>query len=188
KAEELALEIEDFAGETLQHGRERLFIELGFLIRIDPEIAGFDRRDAAADAELEASPAHLIEHANLFDQVERMMDGQGVDKRAEAQLPSALRERRHEDARRRGDAQRRAVVLGHVVAVIPAAIIGLGEGEALLVKCLERQRTAIEMIEDSKFHGLTPEAQARRPIAILARSGGGRNRGRAPIRRAAAPP
>ncbi len=43
------------------------------------------RRRAAAEADLQPPAAQLIDHADLFDQAQRMVQGQGINHRAEAQ-------------------------------------------------------------------------------------------------------
>jgi len=43
---------------------------------IDPEEADLDGRNAATYAELETAAAHLVQHADLFDQPDRMIQGQ----------------------------------------------------------------------------------------------------------------
>ena len=47
--------------------------------------------------ELEASAAQLVEHADLLDQPQRMVQRQRVDQRAEAQVPRALGHRGEEN-------------------------------------------------------------------------------------------
>jgi hypothetical protein len=122
------------------------------VIGVDPIIGGLDRRDAAADAEVEASAAHLIEHADFLDHPQRMMQRQRVDERAEAKVLGALRHRGQEDAGRGGKAERRRVVLGGVIRVETAPIIGLDDLEPLLVEIVQSEIVAIEVVENSEFH------------------------------------
>src|SRR5262245_57462492 len=51
---------------------------------------------AAAHADLQPAVAQVVEHADLFDQAERMVERQHVDARAEAQAPRALGHRTQE--------------------------------------------------------------------------------------------
>src|SRR5262252_1459686 len=44
--------------------------------RIDAEEADFERRNAAAHPQLEPSTAQLVEHADLFDEPDRMIERQ----------------------------------------------------------------------------------------------------------------
>ena len=59
----------------------------------------FHGRTAASDTELEAAVAQLIEHADLFDQTQRMIERQQIDERTETQPRGAARNRRKKDAR-----------------------------------------------------------------------------------------
>jgi hypothetical protein len=81
-----------------------------------------------------------------------MMEWQGIDKRPEPQVPRALRNAGEEDAGRRRHAKRREMMLGNVIAMEPASIIGFRELEALLMKIREWQFVAVKMIEDAKIH------------------------------------
>ena len=64
---ELAVKRERALGERLAQDLQRFEVHFLSVIGIDPVIGGFDRRDAAADAQLEAAPAELVEHADLLD-------------------------------------------------------------------------------------------------------------------------
>ncbi len=77
---------------------ERLAELCGPLGEVDAVEPDFDRRDAAPDPVQKTAAAHLVEHADLVDQPQRMVERQQVDHRAEAQLPGALRQRRQKDA------------------------------------------------------------------------------------------
>src|SRR5215475_12755312 len=66
-------------GQRLAQDLQCLEIHLLSVVRVDPVIGGFDRRDAAADAELEAPPAELVEHADLLHHPQRMMEWKGID-------------------------------------------------------------------------------------------------------------
>jgi hypothetical protein len=79
--------------------------------------AEFDRRDAAPDSELEAAARERVEHRHFLDQSQRVVDRQQVDQRPESQPRGPLAQRGEQDSGRRREAERRAVVLGDVVAV-----------------------------------------------------------------------
>ena len=111
-------------------------------------------RDAAADPELEAAAAQLIDHANLFDQAERVVKRQQIDQRAETQFRRALRQRREDQRGGGGGAEWRRVVLGDVIAVEAGAIVGLGDGQPLGVKLAKRHARVVDMVEDAEFHAL----------------------------------
>jgi hypothetical protein len=80
------------AGHCLTQDLQRLEIDFLPLRGIDPVIRGLDRRDAAPDAELEAPSAELVEHADLLDQAQRVVERKHIDQRAEAQFLCALRD------------------------------------------------------------------------------------------------
>jgi hypothetical protein len=122
------------------------------MVGIDPVIGRLDWRDAVADPEIEAPVAHLIEHADLLDHPQRMMQRQRIDQRAEAKVLRALGDRGEEDAGRGGKTERRRVMLGRVVRIEAAAIIGLDQLEPLLVEIVQGKVVAIEVVENSKFH------------------------------------
>src|SRR5205085_9458611 len=93
EAVELAVKVERAALQAAHDHLERFGEHSWRLIRIDAVVARLDRRDAAADAELEAPAAHLVEHADFLDQAERMIERQRVDYRPEAEPPPAQRDR-----------------------------------------------------------------------------------------------
>src|ERR1700674_4507069 len=95
--------------------------------RINAVEADLDRRHSSTDTELEATMAHLIKHANFFNQPDRMIEGQRINQRAESKTLCPLRTRRQEQARRRSQAKGRAVVLRKMICVETVAIICLDE-------------------------------------------------------------
>jgi hypothetical protein len=149
---ELAVKRERAAGQRLAHDLQRFEIHLLPMVGIDPEISGLDRRDAAADAELEAPPAQRVEHADLLDQAQRVMERKRVDQRTEAQALRALGDRGEENAGRGGKAERRRVMLGGMIGVEAAAIVGLDDLQPLLIEHVERKVVAVEVVEDAEFH------------------------------------
>ena len=122
------------------------------MIRVDAVIGGLDRRDAAPDAEIEASAAELVEHADFLDDPQRMMERKRVDQRAEAQRLRALGDRGQEYAGRGGEPERRRVVLGGVIRVEAAAIVGLDQLQALLIEIRQWNLAAIQVVENTEFH------------------------------------
>ena len=140
------MEIERAALQASHHDLERLGEHFWRLIRVDAVVARLDRRDAAPDAELETPAAHLVEHADFLDQAQRMIERQRVDQRP-AEPPRTLRDCGEENAGRGCHAERRRVVLGHVIGVKAKAVIGFGELQAILIEFGERQPGAVEMIE-----------------------------------------
>jgi hypothetical protein len=122
----------------------------------DAIISDFVGRDAAADAELEPAAAELVEHADLFEEAQRVMQRQRVDQRPEAQAPRALRHCGEKDAGSRRHAERRRMMLGQVIAADAEPVIGLDQRQPVLVKLAERLGPAVEMVEDADLHHAVP--------------------------------
>src|SRR5215813_32106 len=112
---ELAVKRERPPGQRLAQDLQRFEIHLLSVVGLDPVIGGLDRRDAAADAELEASPAELVEHADLLHHPQRMVELKRIDQWTEAQTLRALSHRGEENAGRGGEAERRRVMLGGMI-------------------------------------------------------------------------
>jgi hypothetical protein len=100
--------------------------------RIDAVVADLVGRDAAADAELQPAAAHLIEHADLVDQPQRVVKVDRVDQRPEAQRLGALSHGGEEYAGRRRHAERRRMVLGDVIGVEACALVELDQPQAVV--------------------------------------------------------
>ena len=93
---------------------------------------------AAAHADLQPPVAQVVEHADLFDQPQRVVQRQHVDARAEAQAPRALGHAAQEHVLRRGQAvDRRRVVLGQVIGVEAGRVEALDLHQALAVDLVE---------------------------------------------------
>jgi hypothetical protein len=148
----LAFEGELVRGEALEDELEGLVIDVAGGCKIEAVGAGLERRHAAPDPELEAPAAHLIEHADFLDQAQRMVERQQIDQGPETQRACALRHRREEQAGRGGTAERRRMVLGYVIAVDTAAIIGFDELKPIGIKLPERHAGVVHMVEHTEFH------------------------------------
>src|SRR5215813_11171298 len=157
----LALEGQFVAGKALEDEFEGLVIDFAGLREIEAVSASLERRHAASDPELEPPAAHLIEHADFLDQAQRMIERQEIDERAEAQRLGALRYGREKQPGRGGAAKRRRVVLGDVVAIDAAAVIGFDQLEPIGVECAERAAPVVHVIEYAEFHA----APRRRTMA-----------------------
>src|SRR5207244_2634906 len=81
EGESLAVEIEHLVAQALQYELDRLGIDLLRLFGFDAVIFKLDRDRAAAEAQLETPAAELIEHANLFEQPQRMVQRHRPDQR-----------------------------------------------------------------------------------------------------------
>ena len=117
---------------------------------------GLQRRHAAADAELEPPAAHLIEHADLLDQADRMVVGQEVDQRAEAQTRGALRDRGQEQSR----ARRRSRAASHGARPRDSrrSLRGRRPPRAAPIGVVLRERHArvVHVVEDAELHARLP--------------------------------
>src|SRR6516225_2099582 len=156
----LALERQLVAGEALQDEFEGLVINLAGLREVEAVSARLERRDAAPDAELEAPAADLIEHADFLDQAQRMIERQEVDEGAEAQRLGALRHGREEQPGRGGAAERRRMMLGEVIAVDAAAVIGFDQLEPIGVELPKWPARIVHVVEYTEFHASVP----RKPL------------------------
>jgi hypothetical protein len=141
---------------------DRFSVDLGRGVRGHVEEARLERRGAAADAELQAATAELIQHAHLLENPQGMLEAQDGDQRAERQTGGPLRNRGEEYARRRRRAERRSVVLGQVVGVQTGPIVMLGQREPVGILPpdigIGSART-VEMVEYSEFHKPPPVRQ-----------------------------
>jgi hypothetical protein len=120
---------------------------------LTPEVRLHDA--AAPHADLQAPVAQIVEHADLFDQSERMVQRQHVDARAEAQAASALRHGGKEDVLRRGQAvDGGRVVLGQMVGVEARGVEALDLDQALAIDPVEPQpRDRLDVVEDPESQG-----------------------------------
>ncbi len=149
---ELPVISQDVMRQTAANDLERLGELLHAACEIDTEEPDLDRRDAAADAKQKAPATHLVEHADLVDEAQRVIKRQQIHHRPEPDLPRPLRDRGQEDTGRRGIAERRVVVLGEMVAVEPGAVIGLDQLQPLLEELADRHTAIIQMVEDPEAH------------------------------------
>ena len=124
---------------------------------IDAEIGGFDRRCAAAEADVQAAAAELVEHADFLRQAQRMIERQGVDHRAEAQGFGALGDGGEEHVGRWRHAERGAVVFGQVVAVEAEAIVLFDDLQTVFEVIALVLGDVVEVVEDAEVHLGIPE-------------------------------
>ena len=149
---ELALERHFVGGKALQQNLERLVVHRLRLGEVEAVGRRLVHGNAAPDTKLEAPAAHLVEHADLFDQAQRVVERQQIDQRAKPQILGAVGERRHDQRRRGCRAQRRRVVLGDVVAVEARAVVGLGNLELVGVELAEWHACIVDVVEYAEFH------------------------------------
>ncbi len=148
----------DAAGARDLTGRERVADDaervLEALPRLRPVAAEpgvLDRRDAAADAEVEAAARELVGDAHVLDDLHRMVQRQELHHRAEADRLRDLRRRGDEDLLARRQAEARAVVLGEVEAREPGLVGELHELEPILEQPVRgRSRDVLDVVEDAE--------------------------------------
>ena len=128
-----AAEREFVSGEHLLDDLEFFLIARRRRARIEPVEAGFDRRDAAADAHLEPAAAEIVEHRDLFGDADRMIERQQIHERAQPQGRRALRHGGEEDARRGRVAERGAVVFGEVIRVEARSLVRFDQREPVAI-------------------------------------------------------
>ncbi len=156
QAPEFARRRDGFLRKATPDRFERLGIHAGRLGQFNAQRIEFVRRSAPTNSEFETAPTQMIENADLLEQTRGMIDRQQVNQRTKPQSPGPLRQSRHPDARRRGHAQRGAVVLAHVEAVETHAVVEFGERQPVFVLLRQRKAGAVVLIENTKFHDEHP--------------------------------
>jgi hypothetical protein len=139
---------------------------------LHPEEQELDRRHAAAHAELEATIAQVVQHADLFGQPQRVVERERVDERPKEHALCALRHRRQKHAGRRRHAKRRGVMLGEVIAVDAGALVRFNQPQSLLEQFADRPAVVIEMIEHAEFHVVSCSRILHQPQCMPASSRG----------------
>src|SRR3989441_5427732 len=148
--------VEHVGRESLQDDLECLPIDLFGLQVVQVEVRHLVGDDPPSHAEVEAPARELIEHADLFDEPERVVERQAVHARPQADAPGTLGGRGEEDAGHRRQPQRRRVVLGQVIRVEAGGVVLLQEAQPALVELVERRLPPVEMIEDPEVHYCIP--------------------------------
>src|ERR1700694_3023797 len=108
--------------------------------------------DPPAHAEIEAPARELIQHADLFDQPERVVERQTVDARPETDAPRALGGRGQEEAGHRGQAERGHVMFGQMVGGEPRGVVFLEQPQPALVELVDGHVAMLEMVENAEVH------------------------------------
>ena len=98
--------------------------------------------------------AHLIEHAQIFEQAQRLIKWQQPCERTQSQPLGMLRHRAQEQIGRGRRRQRRAVVFGQHIGIEPEAIGTLKYPQPLIVGSGEATARFIEPVEQGKPHAL----------------------------------
>ena len=127
---------------------------------------GFDGRDALADADVQASAAHLVEHTQLFEEPERVVERQQIHERADAQALRSAGNHREVDVGRGREAERGRVMLGHVIAVEAQPVVEFGQRQALCEKRSGIARAAVDVIENADFKRLRHAVHYRQTFPV----------------------
>ena len=137
-----------------QHHFQRLVVYFTHLGVGDAEMAEFQYGNTAPNAELETAPAEIVEHADFLDQPHGIIQRQDIDQRPEQDLFGALGHGGEEHAGRGRHAERRRVMLGHVIAVNAGRLVSFDHLQAIFVDVGQRRvAAAVQMVEDPEFHG-----------------------------------
>jgi pimeloyl-ACP methyl ester carboxylesterase len=133
---------------------------------------------ALAEPDLQPPAAELVEHGDLLGQPGRVVQRQHVDQRAQPDPRGAHGRRGQEHVRGRGQAERRAVVLGQVVDVEPVGFGVRDQVEPLAVQLSGLPRAVrVDPVEQAERDvGAAGVLQAHRPIMARGGRGGGNTR------------
>ena len=153
---------------------------------VDVELLCLHRRDSPAHTQVQASVAEVVQHAELVVQANGIVEGQQVHQWPQPQLRCALRRRRQEYRRRRGDAERRQVMLGQVIAMKPAAVGEFQHFQPVFENLVRGRLVPLDPVEQSEVqrvgqsrglcHRLPPFPLGKRTVSrIIRRSGRRRN-------------
>ena len=144
---------EELVRQAAEEHLERLFeAGVGLLRVAAPHLPLGAAGGTPTDADLVAAAAELVDHADLFDEADGVMQRQDRDQGPEAEVCRALGDRGKKDGLVRRDAERRVVMLGHVVAV-DSGLVGLLR-EAKPLGELLRQidvRTLLDVVENTEL-------------------------------------
>jgi hypothetical protein len=94
--------VQHLTGEPLEADLQRLPVDLLGLQVVEVEVRHLEGDDPPPDPEVEASARELVQHADLFDEPEGVIEGQAVHARPQADAPGPLAGRGQEDPRHRG--------------------------------------------------------------------------------------
>jgi hypothetical protein len=108
-----------------------------------------------------------------------MIKRQQINQRAEAQPGRALRQRREEYSRRSRATDRRAVMLGEMIAVKARAVVSLGKPQPAGKQLAVRNARIVHVVEYAEFHGraFLTENKRRHNTGIALAAGGRRRAG-----------
>ena len=154
---ETALKVERRAAPRLAHERDALFDALAAIGAIGLERLVVLQGPAAADADIETSAAHHVEHRQLLGEIDRMVQGQEAHAHAKPQCRGAGGHVRRQDLWRRAEPVVVEVMLGDPHGGIAEGFGGQHLGEAGIVDALLAPRlVALHQKEQPEFHSRPP--------------------------------
>ena len=149
----LARVVQGLVSERGEDDLERLLVDLPHLGMGDAEMAELEERDAAPHAELEPAPPEMVQHADFLRQPDRVVEREDVDQGAKQHRPRPLGDGGEENAGGGRHAERRRVMLRHVVAVDSRRLVPLDHPQPVLVEVRQRDlAAAVDMVEDAELH------------------------------------
>ena len=122
----------------------------------DAEIGNLEGRDTAAHAKLEPTRAHVIKHADLLDETQRIVERQDIDQWAKPDVARPLGDSSEENTRRRRHPERGRVVLGDVIAEEAGAIVSFDQLQPVLVELPQGGVAEVHMVEYADVHVVSP--------------------------------
>ena len=147
-----AVRARDLAGrERVADDAERVLETLLRLRPVAAEPVVLDRRDSAADAEVEAAAGELVDHAHVLDDLDRVMQRQQLHHRAEPDLRRHLRGGRDEHLLVGRHAQVGAVVLGEMETREARLVGERDQLEPILEQPVRRRAgNVLDVVEDAE--------------------------------------
>jgi len=148
---EAPFEVDHVGLESAHQHAERLVIHRRRQPGIDAKTLVLYQCAAAAYTDCKAAAAKMVEHAYFFVEAQGMMKREDVDKRADPDLVRTLDRRRQEHARAPRHAERRRMVLRHMIGVKTRVLDEFEQAQAFLEKLTQRPTVAVKVIEDRKL-------------------------------------
>ena len=115
-AVELALVVQGLVGQPFQQHLERLLEHGRPVLGVDSEPRHLVGDDAPANPQLQAAVAQVVQHADLLNQAQGIIEGQQIDQGTKADPGGALGGGGKKDTGGGSDTQGRGVVLRDVIA------------------------------------------------------------------------
>ncbi len=161
------------AGQSFDQHRQRVLVDIARVIEGNAILRMLEGRYAAPDTDFEPPASHVVEHADLFDQAQWVVERQQVDQRAEPEITRALSSGGQKQIGRRRHPERRRVMLSDVVAPDARLLVGLDQPQTLLEELTRRAFAggALDVVEDpdiDSFHWPVPPTASIAPSQAIA--------------------